>query len=158
MCCFTVNGVWDDCTWKTADHFSKGVFKVNIITSSWSDLNTFINQTANFLTHCINSLVQDCTNSIANTLELLQPLIKTSESLQWHHNECNGILNHHHLDCLFNHLFRCRSQKTSKLRFTGHCEGNSQVNSEFPTKRASNAENVSFWWRHHNGPGTRILL
>ena len=36
-----------------------------------------------------------------------------------------------------------------KRRVTGLCEGNSPVTSEFPTQRASNAENVSIWRRHH---------
>ena len=34
-------------------------------------------------------------------------------------------------------------KKTSKLRVTGLCEGNSPVAGEFPTQRASNAEKVS---------------
>ena len=42
-----------------------------------------------------------------------------------------------------------RSKKTSKLRVTGLCAGNSPVTGEFPTQRASNAEKVSIWWRHH---------
>ena len=46
-------------------------------------------------------------------------------------------------------LFRVRSQKTSKLRVTCLCEGNSPVTGEFPAKRASNAENVSIRWHHH---------
>ena len=29
------------------------------------------------------------------------------------------------------------------------CAGNSPVTGEFPAQRASNAENVSIWWRHH---------
>ena len=33
---------------------------------------------------------------------------------------------------------------TSKLRVTGHCEGNSPVTGEFPTQRASNAEMFPF--------------
>ena len=37
-----------------------------------------------------------------------------------------------------------RSKKTSKLHVTGLCEGNSPVTDEFPTQRASDAENVSF--------------
>ena len=45
---------------------------------------------------------------------------------------------------------RRRSKKTSKLRVTGLCEGNSQMAGEFPVQRASNAENVSMWWRHHD--------
>ena len=36
-----------------------------------------------------------------------------------------------------------------KLRVTGLCEGNSPVTGEFPSQRASNAENVSIWWRLH---------
>ena len=28
--------------------------------------------------------------------------------------------------------------------------GNSPVTGEFPAQRASNAENVSIWWRHHD--------
>ena len=35
----------------------------------------------------------------------------TSHALQWRHNECDGIWNHHCLDCLLNHLFRCRKQR-----------------------------------------------
>ena len=46
-------------------------------------------------------------------------------------------------------LFKRRSKKTSKIRVTGLCEGNSPVTGEFPAQRASNAENVSIWWRHH---------
>ena len=40
-------------------------------------------------------------------------------------------------------------KKTSKLRITGLCAGNSPGTGEFPTQMASNAENVSIWWRHH---------
>ena len=47
---------------------------------------------------------------------------------------------------------RRRSKKTSTLHVIGICEGNSPLFAEFPAQRASNAENVSYWWRHH-GPG-----
>ena len=69
--------------------------------------------------------------------------------LQWRHNGSDGVSNHERLDCLLNHLFRRRSKETSKLRITGPCEGNSQVNGEFPAQKASDVENVSIWWRHH---------
>ena len=69
--------------------------------------------------------------------------------LQWRHHERDGVSNHQPHDCLLKCLFRRRSKKTSKLRITGLCEGNSPVTGEFPTQRASNAENVSIWWRHH---------
>ena len=43
---------------------------------------------------------------------------------------------------------RCISKKTSKLRITGLCEGNSPVAGDFHAHKASNAENVAIWWRH----------
>ena len=55
----------------------------------------------------------------------------------------NGVSNHRRLDYLLNCLFRRRSKKTSMLRVSGLCEGNSPVTGEFPVQRASNAENVS---------------
>ena len=39
---------------------------------------------------------------------------------------------------------RRRSKKTSKLRVTGLCEGNSPVIGEFPAQKASNAEKFPF--------------
>ena len=71
------------------------------------------------------------------------------QSSQWRHNECGGVSNYQPRDCLLNSLLRRRSKKTSKLRVTGPCEGNSPVTSELPAQRVSNAENVSIWWRHH---------
>ena len=88
----------------------------------------------------------------------LQDLEKLLNSLQWRHNEHggSGVSNDWCLDgLLLNHLFRHRSKKTSRFRVTGLCGGNSPVTGEFPTQcefpsqRASNAENVSIWWRHH---------
>ena len=72
-----------------------------------------------------------------------------AKPLRWRHNGRDGVSNHHPHDCLLNRLFGRRSKQTSKLRVTGLCEGNSPVTGEFPTQRASNAENVSIWWRHH---------
>ena len=59
------------------------------------------------------------------------------------------VSNHQPHDCLLNWLFRRRSKKTSKLWVTGLCARNSPVTGEFPVQMASNAENVSSWWRHH---------
>ena len=74
-------------------------------------------------------------------------------ALQWRHSGHDCISNHRRLDCLFNRLFRRRSKKTSKSRVAGLCEGNSPVTGEFPAQRASNAENASNWWRHHDISG-----
>ena len=70
--------------------------------------------------------------------------------LRWRHNGRDSVSNHQPHDCLLNHLFRRRSKKTSKLRVTGLCAGNSPGTGEFPAQMASNAENASIWWRHHD--------
>ena len=70
-------------------------------------------------------------------------------TLQWRHNGHDSVSSHQSHDCLLNRLFRRRSKKTSTLRVTGLCAGNSPGTGEFPTQMASNAENVSIWWRHH---------
>ena len=84
----------------------------------------------------ISSLVSDSTDLHA--------------ALQWRHNGRDGVPYHQPRDCLLNRLFRRRSKKTSKLRVTGLCVGNSSVTDEFPAQMTSNAENVSIWWRHHD--------
>ena len=61
-------------------------------------------------------------------------------TLQWRHNERNGLSNDRRLGRLRNRLFRRRSKKTQKLRVTGLCEGNPPVTGVFPSQRASNAE------------------
>ena len=69
--------------------------------------------------------------------------------LLWRHNGRDGVSSHQPHDCLLNRWFTGRWKKTSKLRVTGLCAGSSPVTGEFPAPMASNAENVSIWWRHH---------
>ena len=66
-------------------------------------------------------------------------------ALHWRFNDHDGVSNHQPHGCLLNLLFRRWSKKTSKLPVTGLCVGTG----EFPAQRASYAENVSIWWRHH---------
>ena len=49
------------------------------------------------------------------------------------------------IDCLLNHFVQAQI-KENKLRVTSLCEGNSPVTDEFPSQKASNAENVHVWW------------
>ena len=76
------------------------------------------------------------------------------ENLQWRHNGGDGVSNHQPHDCLLNCLFKRRSKKTSKLRVTDLCVGNSPVIGELPAQRASNVEKVSIWLRHHGVAAT----
>ena len=64
------------------------------------------------------------------------------QSLQWGHNDHGGVSNYQPHDCLLNRLFRRRSKKTSKLRVTGLCAGNSPGPVNSP----------------HKGPVTRKML
>ena len=57
-----------------------------------------------------------------------------SKTLLWRHNGHYGVSNHQPRDCLLNRLFRCRSKKTSKLRVTGLCAGNSPGAVNSPNK------------------------
>ena len=73
-------------------------------------------------------------------------------TLEWRHNERDGVSNHRRLGKIvyIPIFFRRRSKEISKLNVTGLCEGNSPVTDEFPAQKASNAENVPIWWRHHD--------
>ena len=61
----------------------------------------------------------------------------TCHTLQWRHNQRNGVINHRHHGCLIDRLFRHRSKKTLKHRVTGLC--NSPVTGVFPMQMVSNA-------------------
>ena len=63
-------------------------------------------------------------------------------TLQWRHNDHDSVSNHQPHGCLLNRLFRRRSKKTSKLRVTGLCVGNSPRPVNSP----------------HKGPVTRKML
>ena len=78
-----------------------------------------------------------------------RPLDVRCIPLRWRHNGGSSVSNHQPHDCLLNRLFRRRSKKTSKLRVTGLCAGNSPGTGEFPAQMTSNAKKVSIWWRHH---------
>ena len=66
-----------------------------------------------------------------NSLSALCPLMTTegteimTSPLQWRRNDHNDVWTHQPHGCLLNRLFRRRSKKTSKLRVTGLCVGNS---------------------------------
>ena len=78
-------------------------------------------------------------------VEIKELTVEFMYSLQWRHNDHDGVSNHQPHHCLLSRLFWRRSNKTSKFRVTGLCAGNSPG----PAQRASKAENVSIWWRHH---------
>ena len=65
---------------------------------------------------------------------------RVPDPLQWNHNERDGVSNHQSCDGLLSRLFGHRSKKTSKLRVTGLCEGNSPV-----TRKRFPFDDVIMW-------------
>ena len=80
------------------------------------------------------------------------------KSLRWRHNGRHSVSNHQPHDSLLNCLSRRRPKRTSKLHVTGLCAGTSSGTGEFPAQMASNAENVSIWWRYHGLMATSYEL
>ena len=76
--------------------------------------------------------------------------------LEWCQKEHPGVLNHRRLSCLFSRSFRPATKKTSKPALLTLCEANLPVTGGFPSQRASNAETVFIWWRHHDICGDNI--
>ena len=54
------------------------------------------------------------------------------------------------LTIVYSTVYSDADKKTSKLRVTGLCAGNSPGTGEFPVQMARHAENVFIWWRHHD--------
>ena len=81
--------------------------------------------------------------------------LSSFEWLRWRHNGPDSVSNHQPHDCLLNRLFRRRSKKTSKLRVTGLCAGNSPgpVNSphKWPvTRKMFPFDDVIMWHLQNN--------
>ena len=76
-------------------------------------------------------------------------ILVCNNSLQWPHNEHDGLSNHQSHNCFPNRLFRRRSKKTSNLHVNGLCAANSPMTGEFPAQMASNAESFFIWGRRH---------
>ena len=92
---------------------------------------------------CVNKL--SISRPVCHLCHLWSPY-----TLQWRHNGCDGVSNHQSHKCLLDRLFKLQIKENIKASRHWLCEGNSPVTGEFLAQRASNAENVSIWWRHHD--------
>ena len=126
--------------------FKKMYLKVS--TAKWRPFCQGLNVLKTYILLFLHISIYEWENHISY-ISVKQPRL-IGMTLQWYYNGRDGVSNPRRLACLLNSLFRRRSEKTSKLRVTGLCEGNSPVTGEFPAQRASNADNVSIWWRHHD--------
>ena len=77
-------------------------------------------------------------------------------TLQWRHNAHNGVSNTN-LSIVYStvHSGAVKENiKAAPLAFVG----NSPVTGEFPAQSASNAKNVSIWWRHHDKTDSQATM
>ena len=63
--------------------------------------------------------------SLFHCCRRMSRVLSVYDTLRWRHNDHDSVSNHQPHGCLLNRLFRRRSKKTSKLRVTGLCVGNS---------------------------------
>ena len=71
-------------------------------------------------------------------------------ALQWCHNgRLNMASQITSLTIVYSTVYSGADQRKYQICVTGLWAGKSPVTGEFPSQRASNAENVSIWWRHH---------
>ena len=94
---------------------------------------------------------------VSKLLNLIQHIdgLMQETSLQWRHNVRGGVSNHQPHDCIYSTVYsgadQRKHQSSASLAFVWV---NSPMTGEFPAQRASNAENVSIWWRHHGNSST----
>ena len=74
-------------------------------------------------------------NNVVSWEKTCSETTHSQRTLQRRHNEPDGVSNRRSFHCLLNCRFSCRSKKTSKLRVTGLCAGNSPVTGEFPAQK-----------------------
>ena len=75
-------------------------------------------------------------------------------ALQWRHNQHDGVSNYSSVTICFTQPFI----QAQTLRVFGLCEGNSPATGEVPAQRASNAQNVSIWRRHHEPQKVELFI
>ena len=100
-----------------------------IVSHIWSQTNQTIMGwgSSKILLQWYHVIVYTNNCGLSNNPQMLMQAAQqlVSESLQWRHNDHDSVSNHQPHGCLLNRLFRRRSKKTSKLRVTGLCVGNS---------------------------------
>ena len=70
-------------------------------------------------------------------------------SFLWRHNGHGVVWNHQPYDCLLNRLIRAQIKENIKAPRHWPLCGEFTRNRWIPAQMASDADNVSFWWRHH---------
>ena len=149
---------------RNGQHFADDIFKCVLLNKDiWISINISLKFVSSIHINNIPVLVKIMAWRPVVAKPLSEPMMENSLThkcvtqpqkvkrvpLRWRHNGCDSVSNHQPHECLLRRLIMRTSRKTSKLRVTGLCAGNSPETGEFRAQMASNAENVSIWWRHH---------
>ena len=104
---------------------------------------------------------EDCFPELIRVVKpgIPQPHEDAMASLQWRHNGHDGVS----ITCLaivystvYSGADHRKHQSCASLDFVRGIHRWPVNSPQFPTQRASNAESVSIWWRHHDGNVFRI--
>ena len=125
---------------------------IKIQWSSFEQIN--LEMSANYGSFCLvlhelrycNSTKNKHKTKLSSFISALIHVAHRIYTLQWRHNEPDGVSNQGRLDCLLNRLLRRRSKKKPKLRVTGLCEGKPPVTGGFPSTKGQQRRKC---WRHH---------
>ena len=98
-------------------------------------------------------------NHMAPPMSASVSSVYSRNTLQWRHNECDGDSDHQRFYCLLSRVLgKPCVKKRLELRVAGLCEGKPRGGAGgFLSQRASNAENVSIWWHHHEMCNRRLI-
>ena len=105
-----------------------------------SDISNYFSSSRSLISYHHTYILFIWNKRRAESLHCSQLIVFISDYLQWRHNGRDCVSNRQPHDCLLSRLLKCISKKTSKLRFTGLCAGNSSATGKFPAEMASNAE------------------
>ena len=120
------SGIYDQCKiifwcWTQVISVLRKVVKWNILLS----YNTIIYVSvllwgSCYINHWSTTRYHECPSFYPPNLLVGEVLSYRSSgiALQWRYNEPHGVSEHQPHDCLLKHLFRCRSNKTSRRRVT----------------------------------------
>ena len=97
--------------------------------------------------HCEKCIFILQNDTLRNSCKIDSCLLRFS--LQWRHNVCDGVSNLQPRDCSLNRLFKAQIKEIFKALRHWPWWGEFTGDLWIPAQRASNAENVSIWWRHH---------
>ena len=126
------------------------ISRIKIYWHSWACISSVDPSCGSYSWQDLSRRGGACYPVVITRTDVTVPYHGVHASLRWRHNGHKCVSNHQPRHCLLNRLFERRSKKTSKLRVTGLCAGNSPGTGEFPAQMASNAENVSIWWRRYD--------